>query len=455
MRKFTLCCLCILAASSLFAQIPQFSQTQAREDLKQVQDAFEKYDPGLYSLLDAPTWNALNDSLRKSIPASGVDGMELYKKLAYLVARCRERHIKIGIEVKSRDEDHWLYSQYQDKHAMFPLIAFVQNDSAWVLANMAQDSSLQVGSRILSINDEPIESVLADIQRYIGMDGINPAGRDFDLTRFWVYYYHWFRPRMKEYEVEVVLQNGKTQTYTLEAAPLDSLGARLARRRKPKPAAPLYSFVYHDSLKLAVVKYASFNQERHKEFGTKPKALFNTMIQTAVNSGAEHLAIDLRSNPGGRTKYMELLLRHLMNDQDGKFVYRKSVNRKGKTSDVKLGKSLGPGFSGEIYILTNPGSFSASSITAGMMKHVENITIIGTETGGRAKEFTAGSHKYVTLEHSELQIGIPLYLFRFPHIQGEGDGGVMPQEYVPYNIEAIIAERDETMMRLFELVKEK
>lgn len=451
MKPIYLLLLLIFFYKPIQAQIPQFSDIQAKEDLRELQYALESYNPGLFSLMTEATWKALNDSLGNSVQTDSIDGFEFYRKVAYLTARCRERHIKIGVEAKQ--PKHWLFSKHQDSSAMFPFILWVRGDSAWIIANLSEDTSIQRGTCILSINGNPMHEELAAIRPYIGMDGINPQGRDHDMSRFWVYYYHWFRPQNDYYTIQTIDTLNQMATYRTQAVPLDSLAVRLARRPISRSSDKLYEFTWHDSLSLAVVRYDAFSAERHrKELKKSPKKLFKEMVEEAQAKEAQHLAIDLRSNPGGRTRYMEILLRHLVDTLDGKLVYRKGTNRKGKTVDVKLKKPLNPLFTGKVYLLVNGGSFSASTITAGILKHTHRATIIGTETGGRAKAFTAGSHKFITLSHTGIKVGIPLYYYEFP-IVDEGDGGVIPHVRIHYNIHNIVRANDLTMKKLFELVR--
>lgn len=122
---------------------------------------------------------------------------------------------------------------------------------------------------------------------------------------------------------------------------------------------------------LGYIKINRFAESTYKEF---KKAL--TLLQ---NQGATKLALDLRDNPGGFLAMAEQIVDEFL--EKGKLIlYTK--NKKGKIEKV-YATSRGDFEEGEIYVLINENSASASEIVAGALQDNDKGTIVGRRSYGK------------------------------------------------------------------------
>ena len=87
-------------------------------------------------------------------------------------------------------------------------------------------------------------------------------------------------------------------------------------------------------------------------------------------------------------------------------------------------------FRGNLYLLVNGGSFSASSILAAKLNNDGRATIIGEETGGANDGNIAGRYSTVKLPNSKLKLPIGIMLIK-PNIDFSNTmKGVVPHHEV-------------------------
>ena len=105
--------------------------------------------------------------------------------------------------------------------------------------------------------------------------------------------------------------------------------------------------------------------------------------------------------------------------RDGKLYYRFN-----KYSKVKVPNPLH--FKGEIYVLINGNSFSASSIISTHLKANKRATFVGEETGGAYNGTVAGIYKLYQLPTSKLKVRMGLMQIETPQKQSPDGYGVKP-----------------------------
>lgn len=117
-------------------------------------------------------------------------------------------------------------------------------------------------------------------------------------------------------------------------------------------------------------------------------------------STAKNLIVDLRNNGGGAVGYMLHFLSTLLppGTQVGTFINKKTVDdyvdtTKGDRNDLKAIADFSqsklsitfnpvPIFKGHVAVLVNPGSGSASEITAEALKELDNAPVVGRKSAG-------------------------------------------------------------------------
>lgn len=139
---------------------------------------------------------------------------------------------------------------------------------------------------------------------------------------------------------------------------------------------------------LGYIKINRFAESTYKEF---KKAL-----DKLQNQGATQLALDLRDNPGGFLGIAEQIVDEFLED-DKLILFTK--NKKGKV-EKSYATKRGDFEEGEIYILINENSASASEIVAGALQDNDKGTIVGRRSYGKGlvqREMALGDGSAVRL----------------------------------------------------------
>ena len=139
---------------------------------------------------------------------------------------------------------------------------------------------------------------------------------------------------------------------------------------------------------LGYIKINRFAESTYKEF--------KRALDQLQNSGATKLALDLRDNPGGFLGIAEQIVDEFLED-DKLILFTK--NKKGKV-EKSFATDDGDFEEGEVYILINENSASASEIVAGALQDNDKGTIVGRRSYGKGlvqREMSLGDGSAVRL----------------------------------------------------------
>ena len=223
-----------------------------------------------------------------------------------------------------------------------------------------------------------------------------------------------------------------------------------------------FNFIGKDST-VAYMKIRSFSNRNYKKF-------YKESFEELKLRKTKNLILDLRDNGGGRISEIDYLYSYLT-DKDYVFIAPIEVNSripltkallsngnplflkimgmmtiidpttmmiqylKTKKVDGKLyykmkyNKSRKPNkisFKGNMYVLINGNSFSASSLISTHLKSNARATFVGEETGGAYNGCVAGIYRIYRLPNSKLKIRMGLMQIEAPHKQLPDGFGIKP-----------------------------
>ena len=139
---------------------------------------------------------------------------------------------------------------------------------------------------------------------------------------------------------------------------------------------------------LGYIKINRFAESTYKEFKTELKKL--------IKLGAIQLALDLRNNPGGFLPIAEQIVDEFLED-DILILFTK--NKRGKI-EKRFATKKGDFEHGELYVLMDENSASASEIVAGALQDNDKGTIVGRRSYGKGlvqREMALGDGSAVRL----------------------------------------------------------
>ena len=228
-------------------------------------------------------------------------------------------------------------------------------------------------------------------------------------------------------------------------------------------------FIGKDST-VAYMKIRGFSNGNYKKFY---KESFTKLDSAKTN----HFILDLRDNGGGRISEIERLYSYLT-DHDYQFITESEVNSripfmtflmsnttpnslkvlsglfspfiiaenllKTKKKDGKLfykfkeSKVREPNelnYKGNMYVLINGNSFSASSLLSTHLKATKRATFVGEETGGAYNGTVAGIYKIYEMPTSKIRVRMGLMQVEAPQKQEPDGYGIKPDIEIAPTVE--------------------
>lgn len=391
-----------------------------KEDFAVLKEALEDGHPGIYDYTPKEKMDSLFNDIQNKInkPMASED----FRRLIYpVVANIRDSHTILE-PVK-----------YSYPPILLPPVLFGPEEGVLKIGAAKPAFSQYVGLTIVEINGVKAEELIKQISKIpLGTEGFIESCRDYRLLgNFWNFYYRISYPINKN-KLDLVFSNGKT---------LKTSYSSLAKGDRFEPM-----------LMLASPRNGSFET---KKLNNKTAALdlnsfmlnqsdldsIGNFIKEMGKSGCINLIIDIRDNPGGYEEVVRRLFSFFA-DEPFKLSVSSSVRQNKSYSFLDHCNNLSPSlppifpeyiqkegkpgyylpdssfivtkpdpdihFKGNLYLLTNENSYSASTLFASLIHKYKKGVIVGRETGSSYYQMVADKFANVNLNNSGLELRLPL-----------------------------------------------
>ncbi len=370
-----------------------------------------------------------------------------------------------------------------------PVKAFWVGDQLFVGKVTSADSNqIIIGTEILAIDGRNASEIIQTLSKRITSDGYNQTYRRRAFNVNFDAYYRFYYGEKNQYEMKLRTPSGDTTLLNVQAnqATLKERRALINRakaNRLKKGTTVLQKKGYQlqrlpDNPKLALMDIRGFRQRRGKGFYKKA---FKYLNQKNIDT----LVLDLRDNGGGAVKDAGRLLSYFLHQPNQliaskkrkksiyekylgqKFLYNFIVpilvpfNFKNQKTETELIHSarLKPRkknhFDGELYVLVNGRTFSASVLVAAYLAEEKRATFIGQETGGGLSGTNAFLMPKLELPNTGMRMVFPLYTIQH-QISAKNIGrGLMPDHELTYTLEDLLEDRDLELEKLLEMQRQK
>jgi hypothetical protein len=330
----------------------------------------------------------------------------------------------------------------------------------YVKINCTSSIQIEDGTIINSINGETSKDITEALIARQVRDGNNLSYSKWILNTYFREYYSYTFGHPDAFEISFE-KNGLAQTVSIPALIKDSI---YYYRQKNYPAVYADTIQkkgidvrYNKNKNTAILTIKDFHSEvlkrdYHQNFTKEIKSIFEEIFSVKP----ANLVIDLRDNQGGDVENGVLLLSHLIH-QPFRIIEAYTCHKKGRLVKCK-GPCPGlnqPGknqFTGQIYVLTNGGSFSNSVIVSSALKKYSRTIFVGTETGGNPAVL-AGYARDFELPNTKIRVEIPTKRFTMTSLSANTGNGLIPEYEIENSIEDNIGRFDRQIDFVMKLIE--
>ena len=456
---------------------------ELQQDFTLLRNILETKHPSLYWYTPKDTMDRFFDVGYKSITDSMTELQFGWKVIAPLTSKIRCGHTSFGMSKA------WNKFMRNRRIPSLPLYMRVWKDTMVVTANLnRKDSVLRPGTLITSTNNVRNREMIKTMFGYMVEDGNADNVNYLRLSSNFPYYHRNVFGLFGRYTVQYLDNKGIERKTILPmfATPdstnkkTKSVVVKQKKIPKEKQLESMRSLKYDSTGTLATLKITTFSKGHLKTF-------FRQAFRKLEKKPVVNLVVDIRGNGGGEITNSVMLTRFLRNTKfkvcDTAFATAKSLApytryvRWGILNNIGLlflTKKHADGeyhfgywerhefkpkrnnhYNGNVYVLTNGLTFSASSLFAHAVKRQDNIKLIGEETGGGWYGNSGLAIPDIILPNTRLRVRLPLFrLVQYQHPPVKGTG-VMPDIFVTPTVKDTRSGEDMKMKKVREMIGQK
>ncbi|MGG9970842.1 S41 family peptidase [Ferruginibacter sp. SUN002] len=466
----------------------KYSPSALKEDYTLLRNVLEKKHPSLYWYTPKDSMNFYFDSLYSTIKDSMTELQFGWKVLAPLTNKIHCGHTSFGMS------KGWNKFYKEVRIPSFPLYMKIWSDTMVVVANLnRKDSIIKRGTLITSINGERNQQLLQKIFTYLPTDGYADNVNYVRLSSNFPYYHRNIFGLYQNYRVGYIDSTGKEKlkfvsmfipeidtTKKNKKDPEQKISKKQLKRDK---VLSYRSMSIDTAANTATIILNTFTKNEGKHLRTFFRRSFKKIRKEKI----KNIILDIRGNGGGDIGMYILLTKYLRKEPfkvaDTSYAIAKSLKPYGSVFKQRFSNTMGlffltkkkrdgnyhfgywerhffkpktrNHFDGDLYVLTNGPTFSASTLLCNALKGQDNVKLVGEETGGSAYGNSGIFIPDIVLKNTKLRVRVPLFrLVQFNHGVKNGRG-IMPDIYIPPSVEAVVKGIDRKMVIVKEIIADK
>ena len=464
----------------------KYPKQKLQQDYTLLRNILEKKHPSLYwytgkdsmDMYFAQYYNAIEDSMTEQQFG--------WKIIAPLTDKIHCGHTSFGM---SKAYNKWVSNKIIPS---FPLFMKVWNDTMVVTGNLnRKDSVLKRGTLITGINGLTNTEMANTMFNYMTEDGNANNVNYLRLSNNFPYYHRNIFGLSKAYMVNYLDAEGKAQSIKLPLfdPPKDTgkktrialLIKKTKQERKQQQLQNIRSLAIDTANNTAIITLNTFSAGKLRKF-------FRQTFRYVKKAGINNVVLDIRSNGGGKINLSTLLTKYVTRNPfkvaDSSYAVAKSLGPYSKYIKGRFINNIGlffltkkrndglyhfgmwerklyhpkhhNHFGGDLYVLINGQTFSASALFCNAVKGQQGIKLVGEEAGGGWYGNSGIMIPDITLPNTHLRVRLPLFrLVQYHHHVPKDGSGVMPDIYIGTSYDALIKGYDKKMQVVMEMIKGK
>jgi len=456
--------LLLFTISSVYGQ-NKISKSLLVKDLDILKSNLEQIHPGLYTYTPKAGIDEWFLKTKESLGDS-MSYYQFYELVAPLNSLIKNGHSFVAS------------NRFSENYKILPVRLYKYKESFFVADAFTEEYKSLIGKEIVAIEGVDVATLFNKLLTYQTRDGENLTFPTEKLLQFFNLDYSLGYGSKDSYGITLI-DDAEKKDLTLK-----SVLWKDVKFYERKPLQDYLSFSIKDSV--ALLKLMTFDKGKLRKAGYKKilKDAFNTIEKNNIG----HLIIDVRNNGGGDAQPNQELISYLYPEEFRLFKSISTITN--KIEDKKYYKNEGVfllnnvlswlklkrtrenyyrvktagsdsyqpkanNFKGNLYILTNGRSFSATGEFTSFIKNHRSAIFIGEEVGGNQFQNTSGLGYYITLPNSKLRMLIPTVLWEM-NVSVTNDGhGVKPDYWVRNSIQEQVKQVDSVMDFTLRLIRDK
>lgn len=483
-RIVSLCLLPVLVSCSVsknYNPNKKYPKEELQQDYTLLRNILEKKHPSLYWYTPKDSMDLYFDRGYQSIAGSMTELQFGWTVLAPLTSAIRCGHTGFSM---SKDWDKFIKNK---RIPSFPYYVKVWNDTMMVLGSLnRKDTTIKRGDFITAINGIKNAEMIQTMFDYMPADGYAENVNNIRLSSSFPYFHRNIYGLFQHYFVQFSDSTGQQKSAlipyyapTPDSSKKEKREEKLIKRKITRQEKHEYirSLNFDSTYALMTInRFANGNLA----------GFVRRSFREIRKNKTENLVIDLRANGGGNIDKSVLLARYLSKTPfkvaDSAYSISKNFkpfNRNiSNTFENNLGltvltKKRSDGkyhfgfwerrtfkpkrknhYSGNVYVLINGLTFSASTLFCNIIAGQDNVILAGEETGGGWYGNSGILIPSITLPNTKLRVRLPFFrLVQYRHIDQKGIG-VMPDEYIGTNWRDVLQGRDTKLESVKKMIQE-
>jgi len=458
MKTATLISIIFLCSLLSFGQ-KKFPKQEVIEDLTFLRKSLEEAHYNLYIYTSKEAFNQNFESVKSSITKDSLSILEITSLFQGVISKANNGHTEIPFPGA-------VYIDYAySGGTIFPLEIAFEEGKSLIRKNWSNNKAIEIGSEIMSINNQSIDDVLQQIYPLISAERNYFKLAKIELISFPRLYWQAFGEQ-KNFEIEIK-KDGKIEKHQIKAISL--IEDYEVKRNELFSEKRELQFLNQ----AAYLKPGNFggDEEKYRRF-------IDSSFVEINKQKLPNLIIDLRNNLGGDDSFSDYLVSyiadkpfrwyseftlktsailkaHVRENYDTNNPFWQSVLTHEDGSiyayefDEYKPQPIEKRFSGKVYVLINRQSHSQSAVTAAQIQDYEFATIVGEETGDFPSLY-ASQYSFV-LPHTGIDVKISKgFIVR---VNGSKKAeGVIPDIYIK---DHLLDEDDEILNGLIKQIAKK
>lgn len=426
-----------------FAQANSISRENFRTELILLKGQLENFHPNLYIYHTAQELDQTIDSITSSLD-SHIDIWEAYHHVSFLAAYIQDGHSLVYPGDKT-------LQQFYGEGPLFPLDIFYDGEKLNIISDYSEENAIPLGSEIISINGRSTEELYQFMLNRLPRDGNNMQYPRHIFYKFFSAYYSFFFGFKNSYEIKYIDTIQELKTVNIKSLTRGEI--RIRKEEQGHIERKAIQLKVDEENHMAILKISTFDKEMLKnDFEQNFKKEIRSALRIIKKNKLENLVIDLRDNQGGDISNGAFLLNQLskkkiklvhslqgmkIDEMRSKRVMKKKINIEGFTLMPFIKQ-----YKGNIFLLTNSGSYSCSALVANAFQKNNLGLIIGEMTGGSRSINCGSPNETITLPYSKIIYTIPTTRFKLNEKVSREAQGVIPDIEIKENFKMYIGGED-------------